>query len=514
MSDDSTRRIYPDRHDQSYWLEFGKILPVMGLPEKIKKEVWGWRLGTYDFALDIQRSTVKCNIILKTPAAPTSFTIPFTSSGLTREGLAFKHNGEVVGWMRQPMATDVEGNVREVGISFGVGEITLNLDTAGLAYPIRIDPTWQVGQDTDDFFRKLVPDYFGTLIDDLEVGALDATNYRLGGGMRFTNITIPKDAIIAEAYLIFRCFYGATANVVNSRISAEKSGDAPTFINDGATFDARYGNRTDARVDWDAIPDWTLDEDYNSPEIKTVIQEIVNRGDWASGNAIAIFWEDFEDRSTRAAGVRRLAYAHHGSSTYCPQLVITTGAPPPTLENKSANMAAKILVGQAAGGNPGNEGALKLVEEVNVTETVTTVTFTDLDINTDKLYVIEASFHNPSPGEVVYRMWINGDTTMENYTSQYFFAGGGSLFAARGASNELTNAKAGHTSVVIASLFRDALGYARWTTHESEWLPAELLLELRSDIKNAPVANITRLDIEGAPDAIGAGSRIRLFKVS
>jgi len=323
LSDDSTRRIYPDRNDQGYWLEFGKILPDMGLPEKIKKEVWGWRLGTYDFELDIQRSTVKCNIVLKTPAAPTSFTIPFTSSGLTREGLVFKHNGEVVGWMRKPMATDAEGNVREVDISFGAGEITLNLDTAGLAYPIRIDPTWQVGGSTDDCIRRLTPAWWSLTYASLWAGAEAVDIYQAGCGMRFTNITIPHGVAIDAAYLIFRCSQDFAGVVCNSRISAEDVDDALTFADDSDAFDTRWAARTTARVDWDAIPAWTTPNDYNSPEIKTVIQEIVNRGGWASGQAMVIFWEDFEDRSTHAEGVHRWGYAYDGSSTYAPQLVIT-----------------------------------------------------------------------------------------------------------------------------------------------------------------------------------------------
>ena len=33
---------------------------------------------------------------------------------------------------------------------------------------------------------------------------------------------------------------------------------------------------------------WIISSDYNSPSIVSVIQEIVNQGTWASGNAIAI----------------------------------------------------------------------------------------------------------------------------------------------------------------------------------------------------------------------------------
>ena len=329
LADDSTRRIYPDRNDQSYWLEFGKILPDMGLPEKVKVEAYRWKLGTYDLQIIIDGARVKLNITLKTPAAPTSFTIPLTLNGLTRDGLLFKHNGEVTGLIRKPMATDAEGNIREVDIIFEAGKIILNLDTTGLVYPIQIDPTWQVGASTDDCVRRLGDDWWLiTYVWELAGGHTYTWDCQSGVGMRFTNVTIPQGSTIDQAYLTLRCSYSDfTGANCRTRISAEDVDDAPTFADDKAAFDARWAARTTARVDWDNIPTWTLDNDYDSPEIKAVIKEIVDRGDWASGNDIVIFWEDFEDRSTHAPGNRRAAHSYDGSATYAPKLVVTFTPP-------------------------------------------------------------------------------------------------------------------------------------------------------------------------------------------
>jgi len=140
--------------------------------------------------------------------------------------------------------------------------------------------------------------------------------------MRFTNVTIPKGSTIDTAHLILRGRSSKSVTVVNSRISAEDVDDAPTFTNDGDAFDTRWANRTTARVDWDAIPAWTQDEDYNSPEIKTIIKEIVDRANWASGNDIVIFWEDFDDRSTHAFNCLRAGYSYDSSIEFAPKLVI------------------------------------------------------------------------------------------------------------------------------------------------------------------------------------------------
>lgn len=188
---------------------------------------------------------------------------------------------------------------------------------------IKVDPTWQVGASTDDCYRRLTaPQWFLTFGYQV-AGGYDANYYQRGGGMRFTGITIPQGTTIDDGtHLTLRCNLATNGTVVRSRISAEDVDDAPTFVNDGDVFDTRWAARTTARVDWDAIPAWTKDVDYNSPEIKTVIQEIVDRGGWASGQDIVIFWEDFEDRSTHASGCYRAAYSYNGSTTYAPKLVI------------------------------------------------------------------------------------------------------------------------------------------------------------------------------------------------
>lgn len=180
----------------------------------------------------------------------------------------------------------------------------------------------QVGVETDDCYRRLTPSDWGLYTTLQPVGTQDVGSVKYGGGMRFTNITIPQGAIITEAHLTLCARYTRTADVVNSRISAEDVDDAPTFADSAAAFDTRWAGRTTARVDWDSIEAWTADVDYDSPDIKAVIQEIVNREGWASGQDIVIFWEDFDGRSTEAAGCRRDGYSYDKSTILAPKLHI------------------------------------------------------------------------------------------------------------------------------------------------------------------------------------------------
>ena len=262
-----------------------------------------------DIEIGIENSAVKFSRIIKSNKAPLD--------------AKFKIIGDTS--LIKIKASDEDGNL-PVDNTIKDGILTERLNSnREIKYPVKIDPTWQVGTGTDDAYRRIETDNNWNLTDiNITVGAYNGTYYEYGGGMRFTNITIPQGATITEAYLTLRCSntgQGAT----NSRISAEDVDDAPTFADNKTTFDTRWAARTTARVDWDAIPDWTLNNDYNSPEIKTVIQEIVDRGGWSSGNDIVIFWDDFEDRSTHAER-RHHAYAYEGSSTYAPKLIITYGA--------------------------------------------------------------------------------------------------------------------------------------------------------------------------------------------
>ncbi len=190
-------------------------------------------------------------------------------------------------------------------------------------YPVFIDTdvNAQVGADTDDAYRRLSPSAF-YLNNQLRAGTSNM-DFKYGSGMRFTNITIPQAIVIDGANLILTSGSGnPTGAIVNTRISAEDVDDAPTFADNAAAFDTRWTARTTERIDWDAIPVWTLDIEYTSPEIKTVIQEIVDRIGWASGQDIVLFWEDFEDRSTHNANTYRNSWSYDESPAKAPKLHI------------------------------------------------------------------------------------------------------------------------------------------------------------------------------------------------
>jgi len=187
---------------------------------------------------------------------------------------------------------------------------------------IRVDPTWQVGASTDDCYRG------GAIGWNLTSVVVRVGFYRdfEGAGVRFTNITIPHGASITTTKLTLQCRVGYS-NPLFTRISAEDVDDAPTFADDYVAFDARFATHTTARIDWDFSTAWTANNNYDSIEFPTVIQEITDRAGWVSGNDIVIFWEDFDHRNDGTDDHCRDAKSYDADAANAPKLVITYVAP-------------------------------------------------------------------------------------------------------------------------------------------------------------------------------------------
>jgi hypothetical protein len=143
-----------------------------------------------------------------------------------------------------------------------------------------------------------------------------------GGGMRFRNIPIPKGAIINSAHLKLTAIWDSSGLVSRTKIQGEAVDNASPF-SDLSDYNGRA--RTIATVRWDNIPAWTAGAEYTSPDISAVIQEIVNRDGWTSGNAIVLFWED--DGSDTGSETRRAALSYDGSPANAPKLEITYTLP-------------------------------------------------------------------------------------------------------------------------------------------------------------------------------------------
>lgn len=129
----------------------------------------------------------------------------------------------------------------------------------------------------------------GTFGDDDDVKCGNVYGAVWDNALRFTNVTIPKEAIITAAYINLTCSTRQTGITVHLKISGNDVDNAvaPTSA---AEFNALV--KTAAEVSWNINAIYEINDEVNTPSLVDIIQEIVNRGSWASGNAMQIIISD------------------------------------------------------------------------------------------------------------------------------------------------------------------------------------------------------------------------------
>ncbi|MGB5624454.1 MAG: LamG domain-containing protein, partial [Woeseiaceae bacterium] len=144
----------------------------------------------------------------------------------------------------------------------------------------------RVATGNDDAEQRVSSGSVNLTSSDLELIA-DGSNDQLVG-MRFTNVTVPNGATISSAYTQFQVDE-TNSGATNINIQGQAIDDAPTFTTGNSNISSR--SRTSASVAWAPVAWTTVGEagpDQRTPDLKSVIQEIVNRPGWTSGNDIVI----------------------------------------------------------------------------------------------------------------------------------------------------------------------------------------------------------------------------------
>lgn len=135
------------------------------------------------------------------------------------------------------------------------------------------------------------------------------------GGFRFGNVTIPRYSTITSATLqISRAGSDADDKWTRLKISAVAADSSNAW---STSYGPCEATKTTASVDWDKMG-WASGW-HTSPDISSVIQEIVNRSGWSSGNNLSLCV--MNDGSDAYANVQ--AYAHDFSAGNSAKLDIT-----------------------------------------------------------------------------------------------------------------------------------------------------------------------------------------------
>lgn len=136
--------------------------------------------------------------------------------------------------------------------------------------------------------------------------------------VRFPNVTLPTTgATIVSANLRLTAV-GGTSSAINVTIRGidETDANCNTFSTSAPVTDRPL---TDASVTW-GIPSTLLaDTEYESPDIFSIIQELYDNANWASGQAIGLYVEDIEDEPDV---IKHFHSFEEGTAAYKPELYI------------------------------------------------------------------------------------------------------------------------------------------------------------------------------------------------
>jgi hypothetical protein len=188
-----------------------------------------------------------------------------------------------------------------------------------------------------------------------QVGTYTTGLDQYGIFLRFLDVNVPQGAYIEEAHLRVWCRVATSGTTVDSRIWAERD-PYPAAFSTRTNYENRINNNmTTAYVNWDSIPAWnTVNESHLTPDISSVIQELVDLSGWSEGTSdIHITWDDYEDRSTSGSNIDRRSHTWdaYSGSYMAPRLEIFWSmkpaigefeAPPTVYPNEWFNLNATV----------------------------------------------------------------------------------------------------------------------------------------------------------------------------
>jgi hypothetical protein len=165
----------------------------------------------------------------------------------------------------------------------------------------------------------------------LDLGVLSGVRQTVG--LRFTGVNVPAGATIVNAYVQFQT-RAATSNTANLTVQGEASDNASRFTSTAFNISSRP--RTTAAARW-SPPPWTVvgeaGVNQRTTDLSAVLQEIISRPGWSSGNAVALIItgtgrrvaEAFEGR--RAPGLH-IEFIESGATTVAAVVTSSPEGPP------------------------------------------------------------------------------------------------------------------------------------------------------------------------------------------
>lgn len=128
-----------------------------------------------------------------------------------------------------------------------------------------------------------------TIDTDIDIGYDSDLGSDQTVGIRFQGIDVPNGATITEAFIEFYSHDSPSTGTASFTIKGIDEDSPSTFA--ATTDDISSRNTTTAEVTWEP-EEWTSPSSlYSSNDIKTIVQEIVDRAGWSSGNEMGFVIE-------------------------------------------------------------------------------------------------------------------------------------------------------------------------------------------------------------------------------
>lgn len=138
--------------------------------------------------------------------------------------------------------------------------------------------------------------------------------------LRFETIDIPQGATITAAKIQLAFHSKINGSGQSITIRGEDTDDASSAASSCSSFGG--ATRTSANVSWAFASSMSAGTFYDTADISSIVQEIVNRAGWSANNDMQFFFEDHTYVSS-TNWLFDFRSKNYSGSTYTPKLVIT-----------------------------------------------------------------------------------------------------------------------------------------------------------------------------------------------
>lgn len=178
--------------------------------------------------------------------------------------------------------------------------------------------TRTVQASTDDGAFDVGGTGFSATGTNFVVGDVSTTVYDKSVWLRFTSVTIPAGSGIGAATLTIPATGGSVTPLGTVKIQAEAA-DNPAAPSNRADAIAR--TRTTAAATWSGMTNISSGS-YTTSDFAAVLQEVISRTGWVSGNAVQIFLTD--NTAGWSGTAWQIAFANFNTATSSPATLNVT----------------------------------------------------------------------------------------------------------------------------------------------------------------------------------------------